>query len=242
MASPAALLLSLALSLARAETLRLPLPPSFLPLNSSHLQLSVSLPAHFHTPRIRLFYLPPSWLSRKLLATSQTQPNRQIEFTVGLSPTENHTGFDIQTEKGVRSQPFNYTADPRLECSSDSCYTRLRDPAVLPACVTDSDCLAVSAARGQDYKCFQYMCFPWRRPELAGGFRPCKRRSDCGALGAAEGGDGGAGDCYRHNDRRNVIRGICVAARWGEGRGGRSGVQGKRKLLRALRLPRAALH
>ena len=36
-------------------------------------------------------------------------------------------------------------------------------------------------------------------------------RSDCHELSEEEGGDGEAGDCYRHQDRRNVFSGICLA-------------------------------
>ena len=49
--------------------------------------------------------------------------------------------------------------------------------------------------------------------ELMAPYRSCKRRSDCAGLRAAEGGDGGQADCYRHQDRRNVFAGICLPKR-----------------------------
>lgn len=57
------------------------------------------------------------------------------------------------------------------------------------------------------------MCYPWNRPEVKSPFRSCKRRSDCEKLKEEEGGDGGNGDCFRHNDRRKVFTGICLAKR-----------------------------
>jgi hypothetical protein len=64
-----------------------------------------------------------------------------------------------------------------------------------------------------------YLVLP-TSPESRGPFRPCTRRSDCGALKPEEGGAavarGGrpeAGDCFRHQDRRNVFSGICLAKR-----------------------------
>jgi len=80
-----------------------------------------------------------------------------------------------------------------------------RDMDSFPACITDSDC-----KEEDGYKCFQYMCFPWESAELMAPYRSCKRRSDCAGLRAAEGGDGGQADCYRHQDRRNVFAGICL--------------------------------
>ena len=86
-----------------------------------------------------------------------------------------------------------------------------RDLSVFPPCLTDSDCSPVSEARAADYKCFQYMCFPWAK--AGGSWRSCVRDSECGGLAEKEGGDGGQGDCYRHPDRRNVFAGICLDKR-----------------------------
>ena len=73
-----------------------------------------------------------------------------------------------------------------------------------PACISDSDCI------DSESKCFQYMCYPWSQKEKKGPFRSCKRRSECRFLEQSEGGDGSHGDCYRHQDRRNVWEGICL--------------------------------
>ena len=89
----------------------------------------------------------------------------------------------------------------------------LRDPAVFPVCVTDEDCEGMTQQHGFDYKCFQYMCYPWNKAEDEAPFRSCKRRSDCLGLTQEEGGDGEDGDCFRHQDRRNVFTGICLEKR-----------------------------
>ena len=89
----------------------------------------------------------------------------------------------------------------------------VRDVDKFPVCVTDSDCDSISDRQGESYKCFQYMCYPWNSPSLAHPFRTCKRRSDCKDLREEEGGDGGNGDCFRHQDRRNVFSGICLSDR-----------------------------
>ena len=46
-----------------------------------------------------------------------------------------------------------------------------RDIKAFPACVTDSDCAAVTGLGGEvaDFKCFQSMCFPWANKELQAG-------------------------------------------------------------------------
>ena len=53
----------------------------------------------------------------------------------------------------------------------------MRNLSQFPVCVTDTDCEAVSESEARDYKCFQYMCYPWAaRGESKGPFRTCKRR------------------------------------------------------------------
>merc|ERR1711892_1172662 len=89
----------------------------------------------------------------------------------------------------------------------------LRDPKVFPVCVTDEDCDGMTNEHGDDYKCFQYMCYPWNKKGEGAPFRGCKRRSDCSGLTEEEGGDGEDGDCFRHQDRRNVFTGICLEKR-----------------------------
>ena len=36
-------------------------------------------------------------------------------------------------------------------------YPRLRNITIFPACISDYDC------KGEGYKCFQYMCYPWKQ-------------------------------------------------------------------------------
>ena len=81
----------------------------------------------------------------------------------------------------------------------------LRDPKVFPVCVTDEDCEKMTSLHGFDYKCFQYMCYPWNMQGDKAPFRSCKRRSDCVGLTKQEGGNGEDGECFRHQDRRNVF-------------------------------------
>ena len=78
-----------------------------------------------------------------------------------------------------------------------------RDLTTFPACMTDSDCLAVSEETAADYKCFQYMCFPWNSTELQGSLTPCTKPSQCGAVGQGA-------SCFRHSNRRSVFSGFCV--------------------------------
>ena len=59
------------------------------------------------------------------------------------------------------------------------------------------------------------MCYPWNREGEGAPFRSCKRRSDCGSLSKEEGGSGEDGECFRHQDRRNVFTGICLDKRFG---------------------------
>ena len=93
-------------------------------------------------------------------------------------------------------------------------YSSLRDPTVFPVCVTDEDCVDMTRQHGADYKCFQYMCYPWNKGGEEAPFRSCKRRSDCSQLTQEEGGNGDDGDCFRHQDRRNVFTGICLEKRF----------------------------
>jgi len=88
----------------------------------------------------------------------------------------------------------------------------VRDLVRFPVCVTDDDCDSISDKKQDSYKCFQYMCYPWNSSQQGQPFKSCKRRSDCKDLSPAEGGDGGNGDCFRHQDRRNVFSGICLSS------------------------------
>ena len=46
------------------------------------------------------------------------------------------------------------------------------------------------------------MCFPWNHPELQLPYTSCQKNSDCNSSPETE--------CLRHQDRRNVLRGICL--------------------------------
>ena len=70
----------------------------------------------------------------------------------------------------------------------------VRDISKFPACMNDNDCELLKEA---DYKCFQYMCYPWNTTAIVRPFRSCRRRSDCLNLREEEGGDGEDGDCFR---------------------------------------------
>lgn len=66
----------------------------------------------------------------------------------------------------------------------------MRDLVRYPVCVVDQDCMVVTEQRKEEYKCFQYMCYPWKSQQNKGAFRTCKKRSDCTKLLVGEGGDG----------------------------------------------------
>ena len=76
----------------------------------------------------------------------------------------------------------------------ESVKTGVRDLSKFPACMNDEDCTKVPK-EGGEYKCFQYMCYPWSTTPKP--FRSCRRKSDCLSLQEHEGGDGSDGDCYR---------------------------------------------
>jgi len=67
------------------------------------------------------------------------------------------------------------------------------------ACIDDSDC----AGQGQDFACFQYLCYPWKddsKLPKTDRKKTCKSNDHC---------DAGL-ECYRHPDRRNIYRGLCM--------------------------------
>ena len=96
----------------------------------------------------------------------------------------------------------NETYDDQSSGSAFIPSASFRDIAMFPACIDDSDCGHVSRGQGRDYRCFQYMCYPWGAG--AGPFRSCKRDSDCVELSEEEGGTGEDGACFKHYDRRSV--------------------------------------
>lgn len=68
------------------------------------------------------------------------------------------------------------------------------------ACIDDGDCTVL----GDDHACFQYICYPWKDDSsIPENHRKetCKKNEDCSAPGET---------CFRHHNRRNVNKGICV--------------------------------
>ena len=77
--------------------------------------------------------------------------------------------------------------------------SRFRFPPPFAACIDDSDC----EKQGQDYACFQYLCYPWKDDSKllkSDQKKTCKSNDHC---------DPGQ-ECYRHPDRRNIYRGLCM--------------------------------
>ena len=71
--------------------------------------------------------------------------------------------------------------------------------AAFKACIDDSDC----SSQGSGYACFQYICYPWEDDSAV----PEKdRKSTCKS-------NEQCGDdlkCFRHHDRRNIHKGLCM--------------------------------
>jgi len=74
-----------------------------------------------------------------------------------------------------------------------------RNMTLFPPCMEDDDCKSISAEKGSDFKCFQYMCFPWNDDHLTEEFKTC-RTEDCGE-------DEG---CWRHWNTKDITKGICL--------------------------------
>lgn len=106
----------------------------------------------------------------------------------------------------------------------------MRNLKLYPVCVSDKDCEIVSKTFREDYRCFQYMCYPWRWPWKAAErpFRKCHGDKDCTKI--ATNGPGMMakdvkyniqkmneafedGYCFLHPDRGNVPDGICLPKR-----------------------------
>ena len=81
--------------------------------------------------------------------------------------------------------------------------TSQRNITLYPACVDDQDCDDVSIRKQAEHRCFQYMCYPTQSTSDAD-FTDCRRSSDCAV----------DEECFRHPDRRNVFKGICLQKRW----------------------------
>ena len=44
-----------------------------------------------------------------------------------------------------------------VESELEEIYPKLRNITIFPACISDHDCTE------EGYKCFQYMCYPWKK-------------------------------------------------------------------------------
>jgi len=67
------------------------------------------------------------------------------------------------------------------------------------ACIDDSDC----GEQGNGYACFQYICYPWEDDSAV----PKKdRKSTCKSNEQCDSDL----TCYRHHDRRNIHKGLCM--------------------------------
>jgi len=74
-----------------------------------------------------------------------------------------------------------------------------------PVCLIDEDCHEVGDKKGKEYRCFQYMCYPWQEEEEED-FMKCQVKEDCKGMRTGE-----DGDCFRHHDRKKVLSGICLS-------------------------------
>jgi len=71
--------------------------------------------------------------------------------------------------------------------------------AAFKACIDDSDCVD----QGSDYACFQYICYPWEDDSAV----PKKdKRATCKSQDQCSAGL----ECFRHHDRRNIHKGLCM--------------------------------
>ena len=67
------------------------------------------------------------------------------------------------------------------------------------ACIDDSDC----NSQGNGYACFQYICYPWEDDSAVSKEdrkATCKSNEQCGSDLV----------CFRHHDRRNIHKGLCM--------------------------------
>lgn len=94
--------------------------------------------------------------------------------------------------------------------SGEGAVKSVRNITKFPVCINDEDCGKISSQKGEDYRCFQYMCYPWNNSREERPFRSCQKNRDCLNLPEANGGDGNNGKCYRHFDRRKIQKGICL--------------------------------
>lgn len=67
------------------------------------------------------------------------------------------------------------------------------------ACIDESDCSGL----GNGYACFQYICYPWNDDSVIPAQhrkKTCTRAEECS----------GKEICFRHYDRRNIHKGLCM--------------------------------
>jgi hypothetical protein len=67
------------------------------------------------------------------------------------------------------------------------------------ACIDDSDC----SVKGHGFACFQYICYPWADDTAIPAKdrkETCKSNDDCS----------NQLKCFRHHDRRQIHRGLCM--------------------------------
>ena len=57
---------------------------------------------------------------------------------------------------GVVEGSAEGSVDIELEEEEEEDFPRLRNITIFPACISDNDC-------NEGYKCFQYMCYPWKQ-------------------------------------------------------------------------------
>jgi len=76
----------------------------------------------------------------------------------------------------------------------------VRNSQLFPPCMDDGDCEKISMEKETDFRCFQYMCFPWMNTSMHNGFSTCRKDKDCGE----------EEECFTHQTIREVTRGICL--------------------------------
>ena len=65
--------------------------------------------------------------------------------------------FHLPTE-GSGGGAVEGSAEGSVELDAEEeSYPRLRNITIFPACISDYDC------KEEGYKCFQYMCYPWKQ-------------------------------------------------------------------------------
>ena len=108
-------------------------------------------------------WAPPLQLILLTLCTAsvrgkQEEPDNLLEeegyllasnLAISQLPTEGSGG-------GLLDEGSTEGSGVELE-EEESSYPKLRNITIFPACISDYDC------KGEGYKCFQYMCYPWKQ-------------------------------------------------------------------------------